>query len=171
MEKSCLWKARMMETVTSVGGQLRLGSPGQWVQTKDADPDARALYHRHYSRRVYRDGRQPAKFVGPGSYVALILPELNALFVWRKFIDDAIPKQEGINCAVFRNESERLSSELILEAEQFAWKKWPTESRLYTYVNAKKVRRKRDPGRCFRKAGWKVAGSTRGGLLILEKGR
>lgn len=152
-------------------GQLRLGPPGQWVQTKDADPDGRALYHRHYSRRVYKDGRQPAKFVGPGSYVVLILPELDALFVWRKFIDDAIPKQVGINCAVFRNEGRRLSSDLILEAEPFALAKWPDDRRLYTYINTQKVRRKRDPGRCFRKAGWTPAGWTRGGLLILDKVR
>ena len=149
-------------------GQLRLGAPGHWVRTKDADPDCRDIYRRHYSRRVYKDGRDPAKFVGPGEYIVLVTPNLDALFVWRKFIDDAIPKQKGVNCSVFRNEGPTLSSKLILEAEGFAWEKWKGE-RLYTYVDPKKTRRKRDPGRCFRKAGWKPCGTTRGGLVILEK--
>lgn len=149
--------------------QLRLQIPGSsWVETKDADPDARALQRRHYSRRVYADGRDPKKFVGPGENIVLITPECDALFVWRKFIDDAIPPQTGVNCAIFRNESSMLSSALILEAEVFAGNKWPGE-RLYTYVNASKVRRKRDPGRCFLRAGWRRCGTTKGGLVILEK--
>jgi hypothetical protein len=154
-------------------GQLRLGVPGHWTVTKDADPDCREIYRRHYSRRVYRDGRDPAKFVGPGQYIVLVTPNLDALFVWRRFIDDADDgtgkRQEGINCSVFLNEGPTLSSQLILEAEGFARDKWPQEKRLYTYVNPRKTRHKRDPGRCFRKAGWRPCGFTRGGLVILEK--
>jgi hypothetical protein len=41
--------------------------------------------------------------------------------------------QRGVNCAVFRNESSVLSSELIREACGLAWTRWPGE-RLYTYV-------------------------------------
>jgi len=109
------------------------------------------------------------RFIGPGSYICLLTPESDALFVWRKFIDDCIPKQTGINCAIFRNEGTQKSSALILAAEPFAFNKWTRETRLYTYVDADKVRHKRDPGRCFLRAGWNYAGETKGGKLILEK--
>lgn len=149
--------------------QLRIDFGEPWVRSKDGDLDCLAIYQRHYSRRGYKDGRDPILFCGPGEKLVLVAPDLSALFVWRKFKDDAIPPQTGVNCAVFRNEGERLSSELILAAEVYARERWPRESRYYTYVNAKKVRAKRDPGRCFRRAGWRPCGTTKGGLLILEK--
>lgn len=155
-------------------GQLRLrleASP--WTVARDADADCRALYRRHYSARRYRDGRDPKKFVGPGSYVVLVTPDLKALFVWRKFIDDAIPKQMGINCSIFRNEGDGLSSELIRAAEPFARRRWPRAKRLYTYINAEKTAARRGrgnpPGYCFIRAGWVACGRTRGGLQILKK--
>lgn len=90
----------------------------------------------------------------------LMTPSDDALFVWRKFISD--DGQSGVNCAVFRNESKYLSSELILQAEQIAILKWPGE-RLYTYVDDKKIRRfnkrhakNRPPGYCFLMAGWSM---------------
>jgi hypothetical protein len=74
-----------------------------------------------------------------------------------------------VNCAVFRNEgsSEGRSSDLIRAAVQIARERWGHE-RLYTYVNPGKVRRKRDPGRCFLRAGFRRCGVTKSGLLILE---
>ena len=78
--------------------------------------------------------------------------------------------QAGINCAVFRNEGSIYgrSSELIEEAKRLAWERWPGE-RLYTFINPKKVRHKRDPGRCFLRAGFDYCGVTKKRkLLILE---
>ena len=57
-----------------------------WVQIRDGDPEARALFDRHYSRRHYKDGRKPKKFIGPGEYICLVTASYDALFVWRKFI-------------------------------------------------------------------------------------
>jgi hypothetical protein len=75
----------------------------------------------------------------------------------------------GVNCAVFRNESKLLrSSELILQAEQIAWKKWPGQ-RLFTFVNAGKVK-STNPGYCYLMAGWRKCGITKSKkLIILEK--
>jgi hypothetical protein len=136
-----------------------------WCAAKDGDEYGRHLFHRHYSRRVYRDGRKPKLFCGPGFKLVLISPKEDALFVWRKFKDDS--GQQGINCAIFRNESNQLSSAMILEAERIAWARWPGE-RFYTYVKASKVR-SCNPGYCFICAGWRRCGMTKSGLLILEK--
>lgn len=137
-----------------------------WKQVFDGDAVARDIFHRHYSYRPYKDGRKPKLFVGPGEKLVLLKTDDRALFVWRKFISG--DGQQGVNCAVFRNESEQLASQLILAAEQIAWKRWPGE-RLYTYVNAKKIRGS-NPGCCFKKAGWRTCGQTKNKkLVILEK--
>ena len=142
---------------------------GPWLEVKDGDATARAIFHGHYSRRLYADGRQPLLFVGPGEKVVLLTPDAQALFVWRKF--RSLDNQEGINCAVFRNEGDYLSSELILQAEAFARGRWPDECRMYTYVNPRKIRSS-NPGCCFLKAGWKRCGITKENrLVILEKVR
>jgi hypothetical protein len=118
------------------------------------------------SRRHYADGRKPLLFVGPGEKLVLVTPDALALFVWRKFL--SITHEEGVNCAVFRNEGPKLSSELIKAAVELAWERWPGE-RLYTYINPRKIRHKRDPGRCFLRAGWRHVGWTKDqGLRILE---
>ena len=143
-----------------------------WLPARDCDPRAYALFTRHYSFRDYADGRRrdpsnPARFsfVGPGEKMVLLTADCRALFVWRRFIDDS--GQQGVNCAVFRNESSELSSHLILEAEQLAWARWAGE-RLYTYINPLRVA-SCNPGYCFKMAGWKSCGTTKRGLLILEK--
>ena len=139
--------------------------PGTWIAVSDGDARARALYLRHYSCRHYADNRRRTIFVGPGEKMVLLTLECDALFVWRKFISD--DGQDGVNCAVFRNEGPKLSSALVLEAEQLAWQRWPNE-RLYTYVDPKKIR-STNAGYCFKAAGWRVCGHSQRGLVILEK--
>ena len=136
-----------------------------WVSIKDGNPYARSMYRRHYSCYHYKDGRQPKKFVGPGEYMALMTETKDALCVWRKF--RSMDQQEGVNCAIFRNEGEKLSSELLLEGMKLAWSRWAGE-RLYTYVNAAKILSV-NPGYCFLKAGWRRCGRTKVNQLhILE---
>jgi hypothetical protein len=139
---------------------------GNWYSVLDGDGAARAIFNRHYSRHFYKDGRKPKLFVGPGEKMVLVTSDFTALFVWRKFISG--DGQRGVNCAIFRNEGAQLSSELILEAEQLAWRRWPGE-RLYTYVNQHKIKSV-NPGYCFKMAGWRECGHTKAkGLVILEK--
>ncbi|HUX31050.1 MAG TPA: hypothetical protein VMV78_10560 [Thiobacillus sp.] len=123
-----------------------------WYLTKDGDLNALALFHRHYSHRKY------------GEKLVLVTAKYDALFVWRKFIDAS--GQQGVNCSVFRNESAMRSSELIRDAMEFAFIRWPDE-RLYTYVNPNRIR-STNPGCCFRKAGWQICGKTKGGLIVLD---
>jgi hypothetical protein len=147
-----------------------------WRKVLDGNDAARSIFRRHYSYRPYRDGRNPKLFVGPGEKLVIITAGYDALFVWRKFISG--DGQQGVNCAVFRNESSRLSSVLIGEACALAWEKW-RGARLYTYVNPKKLhiskRRGREychwpPGNCFIQAGWSRCGVTKHNkLVILER--
>jgi len=137
-----------------------------WIEVRDGNLSGRSLFHRHYSYRPYADGRDPALFVGPGEKMVLLTPDARALFVWRKFISG--DGQEGVNCAIFRNENAGLSSDLIREAERFAWERWPG-MRLFTYVNPRRIR-STNPGYCFLMAGWRKCGVTKHNkFLILEK--
>lgn len=134
-----------------------------WTFSRDGDETAMALWHRHYSYRPYADGRQPKLFCGPGEKTVLLSSDELALFVWRKF--KCGDGQQGINCAVFRNEGPILSSVLILEAEAVASACWPGE-RLFTYVNPRAIRSK-NPGACFKLAGWKAVGVTKWNRLVI----
>ena len=136
-----------------------------WIVGQDGEKELIELYERHYSCYHYKDGRTRNKFVGPGEHLVLTLPDRKALFVWRKFIDDS--GQTGINCAVFRNESIILSSDLINEADSIADFCWPGE-RHYTFVRKEAVK-SRNPGWCFICSGWERCGFTRSGLLVLNK--
>jgi len=79
---------------------------------------------------------------------------------------------------IFRNEGAGLSSVLIREATERTKIYWERHYKglpacpLRTEVDATAVRTKRDPGRCFLRAGWTLIGKGRGhvrrGLLIFE---
>jgi hypothetical protein len=146
--------------------------PGYWLPTRDGDPRAFNLMRRHYSFRRYADGRRQRYgyrnrflFVGPGESMVLLTEDCRALFVWlrAKFRADG---QHGVCCTVFRNEGDVLSSELVKEACELAWHKWPG-ARLYTLVDPKKVRSS-NPGYCFQKAGWWKCGVSKSGQVVLE---
>jgi hypothetical protein len=139
--------------------------PALWWLTRDGDAACLAMYERHYSAYQYRDGRKRVLFVGPGEKVVLRTWIGDAVFVWRKFIDDS--GQNGINCAVFRNESGHLSSELVRQADAIADCLWP-DCRHYTHVNAARIK-SANPGFCFLKAGWRRCGMTKSGLITLER--
>ena len=125
------------------------------------------LYRRHYSapRRLSNHDRRIA---GPGEKMVLITPDAAALWVWRKFIESGADTTKGVNCAVFRLEDNQswLASDLVRAAVELATVRWPGE-RLYTYVNPQRIR-STNPGCCFKMAGWKVARTTRRGLLELD---
>lgn len=89
-----------------------------WWITKDGDRACLELYERHYSAYQYKDGRKRSQFVGPGQHIVLRTYDCDAVFVWRNFIDDS--GQQGVNCAVFRNEGQIKSSELIRQADAIA---------------------------------------------------
>ena len=73
--------------------------------------------------------------------------------------------------SLFRNEGDHLSSDLIRRAVAHTRYKWPDvpELGIVSFVDAGKVRRKRDPGRCYLRAGWSHVGFTQGGLHVFQQ--
>ncbi len=99
-----------------------------WNIVKDGDPRVSAIYKRHYSCYQYADNRRSNLsnrnrhlVMGPGEKLVLLSVKCDAIFGWRKFVDNS--GQQGVNCAFFRNEGETLSSQMILAAEKLAWAK------------------------------------------------
>jgi hypothetical protein len=132
--------------------------------TNHFDQECRVLADRHYSRRT-PGARQ---FCYSGRKLVLRNAEASVLFVWM-FPDPQyrMDDQTGYNCAIFRNESPRLSSEIILEAEGMAFEKWGP-ARMYTYIDPAKVK-SRNPGYCFKVAGWRFVRVTPSGKHLLVK--
>lgn len=105
----------------------------------------------------------------PGRCVVLILEDHSAVWVtsWPEYAQHDW-SGAWIN-TLFRNEGRALSSELILEAVAATRARWePPELGMVTFVDPQKIRRKRDPGRCYRRAGFHECGRTAKGLVVLQ---
>lgn len=132
------------------------------------DPEALPLADRHYNRQKIGS----PQFVPPGRCVVLLSLDRQALWVtswpFPQYVRHAWPGA-WIN-SLFRNEGAGLSSELILEAVAATLAVWPEPPQrgLVTFVDANKTRAKRDPGRCYRRAGFEHVGFTAGGLWAFQ---
>lgn len=140
-----------------------------WRRVKKFDKAAVALADRHYSRRTPGS----PQFMPPGQTIVLLADR--AVFGWWRPDPATGFKQmnglDGWTCTIFRNESKRLSSELILAAEQELVKdgRGCGPDGMITYVWDKKVA-SANPGFCFKKAGWRVTGrSADGKKTLLQK--
>lgn len=139
-----------------------------WRLSNRADPGALPIADRHYNRQKIGS----PQFVPPGRCLVLLTEKKGALWV------SSWPFKEYVKhawagawiCSCFRNESEHLSSQLIIEAvaiTRWFWKEIP-DIGMVTFVDTTKVRKKRDWGRCYLKAGFKACGWTKGGLVALR---
>lgn len=134
------------------------------TRTTPFDDEMRQLADRHYSRRSV-GARQ---FAQNGR--KLVLRDVAGLVLWVWMYPDPTMRmdgQVGYNCSIFRNESGRRSSDIILEAERWAFEKWGP-NRLYTYVDPSKIK-SRNPGYCYKVAGWKYVGLSKSGQHLLSK--
>ncbi len=139
----------------------------KWHLSHRADPNALPVADRHYSRQ--KPGTN--QFVPPGKCLVLLTDCTKALWVSSWPLAEYV-KHEWAGawmCTMFRNEGAGLSSDLIRLAVAVTRYQWgePPPLGFVTFVDPGKTRKKRDPGRCFRKAGWKVIGETKGGLVAL----
>jgi hypothetical protein len=125
-----------------------------WRRSWKSDPAALALAERHYNRQ--RPGTP--QFMPPGRTLVLVAEGA----VWGSVAQSHGPNAGAWVCSIFRNEGAGLSSELVRDAvaaTRAAWGEPPARGFL-TYVNPGKLRRKRDPGRCFLRAGFELVGET-----------
>ena len=144
----------------------------RWCLSHRADPRAADLADRHYNRQHVG----AAQFVPPGRCVVLYTETATGRAFWiTSWPFAAYVKHAWAGawvCSAFRNEGAGLSSELIREAVSATLALWPTlpDLGMVTFVDAEKTRRKRDPGRCFRRAGFVPATppTTQGGLVALQ---
>jgi hypothetical protein len=128
-----------------------------WQRVTKFDPRSATLADRHYSRRKIGS----PQFMPPGQTVILFC-ESGAVFGWwRPHPASGIKSMNGLDgwtCTIFRNESSILSSQLILEAEQFLPSDCGPDG-LLTYVWDKKIK-STNPGYCFKLAGYKPIGRS-----------
>jgi hypothetical protein len=140
----------------------------KWELSDRCDEPTRKLADRHYNRQHIG----AANFVPPGRCLVLVTPKRDAFWVTSWPYEQYVRHAWGGAwvCSAFRNEGETLSSELIREALAITRWRWPEipEKGMVTFVNTEKVRKKRDWGRCYRKAGFKEVGKTKGGLVALQ---
>jgi hypothetical protein len=136
------------------------------VRTNHFDAEMSFLADRHYSRRTV-GARQ---FLYSGRKLVLRNSEGTVLFGWLWCDEDKrMDAQLGYNCAIFRNESPRKSSEIILEAERMALDKWGP-NRMFTYVDPAKILSS-NPGYCFKLAGWKNVRNSDGSIRVSKAGQ
>jgi hypothetical protein len=140
----------------------------RWMLSHRADADVLPLADRHYNRQKVGS----PQFVPPGRCV--VLKAVCGRAVWTTswpYAQYVRHEWRGawVN-SLFRNEGAGLSSELILEAIAATLSIWheAPELGVVTFVDADKTRRKRDPGRCYRKAGFRHVGFTKGGLWAFQ---
>ena len=139
-----------------------------WKLSYRADKKALPLADRHYNRQ--KPGTP--QFVPPGRCLVLLTEGEGALWVtswpFAQYVRHAWPGA-WVN-SLFRREEGPRASDLIREAVAATRWNWPQIPALgmITFVDAKKVRHKRDPGRCYIKAGFKHVGFTKDGKLAFQ---
>lgn len=128
------------------------------------------LADRHYNRQKIGS----PQFAPPGRCLVLKTEDVSAFWItswpYAEFVKHAWAG--AWVCSAFRNEAgeRNLSSELIREAVAATKAEYgtPPELGMITFVNTTKVRRKRDFGRCYLRAGFRHVGFTKGGLVALQ---
>jgi hypothetical protein len=147
-----------------------------WHISHRADPRALPIADRHYNRQ--KPGTP--QFVPPGRCLVLLADRALWVTSW-PFAEYVKHEWAGawVN-SCFRREGGPVASELIREAvaaTRWAWPETPSipwshkgksgTVGMITFIDTGKVRRKRDYGRCYRRAGFRVIGYSKAGLLAL----
>jgi len=141
-----------------------------WRLSNRFDARALPLADRHYNRRKVGS----PQFVPPGRCLVLLEESARALWVtsapFAAYVKHAWPGA-WVN-SLFPSEAQDryLSSDLIASAVALTRAQWEAPALgIVSFIDADKTRRKRDSGRCYRKAGWKHVGFTVGGLWVYQQ--
>lgn len=142
-----------------------------WTLSNRSDPPAVALADRHYNRQS--PGVQ--QIAPPGRCLVLVAEADGCSALWISLSQDPQYVRHrwpgAWMCSAFRNEGAGLSSELIRQALAATVDAWgpPPPQGMLTFVDPEKTAPKDLPGWCFRRAGFKPAGRSEGGLVALVK--
>lgn len=140
----------------------------EWHRSWRADPIARAIADRHYSRQ----NPGAAQFVPPGRCLVLLADgstsTCGALWVTSWPLAEYVSHEwaGAWTCSIFRNEARDvfgLSSDLIASAIAATRAEFgdPPALGMVTFVDRDAVKSERDPGRCFLRAGFEFVGYTK----------
>ena|SRR5437899_7445139 len=143
-----------------------------WHLSDRADPRAAALADRHYNRQKIGS----TQFVPPGRCLVLTTGNYDALWITSYPFAQYVKHNWAGSwvCSCFRNESSILSSQLIKEAVSAT--RWYAEYSdnwnvptlgMVTFVDTAKIK-STHPGYCYKMAGWRHVGYTKGGLVALQ---
>lgn len=135
-----------------------------WTVSHKADTVALPYANAHYNRQT----PDSPQFVPPGRSVVLLRPGALWVTSWPMYAQHAWVGA-WVN-TLFRRESGPLASDLIRDAVAATRSFWPPPPEgIVTFVDASRVQHKRQPGRCYLKAGWRQVGETKGGLLVFQQ--
>jgi len=152
-------------------------SESLWLLSHRADKRALPIADRHYNRQKIGS----PQFVPPGRCLVLLTADAGSLWVtswpFAEYVKHAWAGAWVNSC--FRRESGPLASELIREALAVTRWHWPEvpsircrfcgqQVAMVTFVDRGKVKKKRDPGRCYIKAGFVRCHDTEGGLATVH---
>lgn len=133
-----------------------------------ADARGRLLADRHYSRRKVGS----PQFMPPGETLVLVSPDgLSVFGWWRPHPSSGIRAMNGLDgwtCTIFHHEGPQLASQVILASEALLAEsgRGCGPDGMLTYVWPARVRSK-NPGCCFKKAGWGRCGKSADGRKAL----
>lgn len=139
-----------------------------WRVSHRFDPTGCLIADRHYNRRAIGS----PQFVPPGRCLVMLAAG-PALWVtswpFAEYVRHAWPGA-WINSLFRREGGDLLASDMIRAAVAATRWRWPDvpDLGMVTFVDAGKVRRKRDPGRCYLRAGFELVGETKRGLLAFQ---
>lgn len=145
----------------------------RWHMSWRADPAARQLADRHYSRQKVG----AAQFVQAGSCVVFLTKDQDALWVTSFPIAQYVKHAwaGAWQCSIFRNEGNQRASELIREAVAATRAHYgdPPDLGMVTFIDTAKVRPilcRGIPtwGRTYRLAGFAEVGETKAGLRVFQ---
>lgn len=147
---------------------------GRWYVSHRADPRAVPLADRHYNRQKIGS----PQIAPPGSCIVLLADGADGepAALWISSVPIAAYVKHAWAgawvCSCFRNEGVPgiLSSQLIQQAVTITRLVYgpPPPQGFITFVDRDKTLPKLKPGWCYRKAGWRHVGETKGGLAALH---
>ena len=143
-----------------------------WSLSHRADRLVVPIADRHYNRQHVGS----PQFVPPGRCLVLATPKALWVTSWpfAEYTKHAWAGAWVNSC--FRREDGPVASLMIRDAlavTRWFWNEPPSIASsvgpvcMVTFIDRSKVRRKRDYGRCYRRAGFREIGETQGGLLAL----